>query len=792
MSGFVMEIRFMFPKVRRRRGTLSWPRVGATLAAALLSLGLTSDARAQSGSGVIEGTVSAVGSDGQPFRIPGVALQLRSASPGTDPTSSFSNEAGEYTFRGLQQGAYTLEASLQGFKTVTKTIVLEAGRSVVEDIRLDLEGVHEEITITAPAADGLQERQTAPPAEIQQRTMRQLPLVTEHFQSALPLVPGVVRGPDGLLNVKGARESQNGLRVNTASVADPVTGQFAFRLPIEAVQSLQIVTSPYAPEYGQVSGGITKIETNAGTNQWKFEVQNLEPRIRWRGGQEKGIESWTPRAAVGGPLVPQTLTLFESVEYQFTKTRVEGLPALESDTKLESLSSFTRVDWTAGRADYLSVAVAVFPQKLGFLGLDTFNPQPVTPNLRQRGYLWTTTERHVLHNAFLESHVSVTQLDTDVFPSTTGPAMILASEQNAGSYFNSQRRNTRRYEGLGEYSVTPGALGGSHLVKIGVGASHDSFNGDTESRSVVIVRADGSRAEEIDFPGPTTLSREKTDVLAFIQDAWTVQNRLTLDYGVRYDWDNVASAHHVAPRLGFAFVPSPGGRIVARGGVALFYDKITLNAATFDALPARIVTRYGRDGRTLIGLPIIERPVVDGSRLRNPESVVWNLEVDRKLTRRLALRVGYQQRAGSRELVVDPRTDPALGGVLLLANAGRSRYRELEFVGRYQAATNQLVVSYVRSTATGELNDLNAFFANVENPVIRPNERSRLPFDAPNRFLAWASSICRVDSASLRSSRCATDSRCRSSMRTMTSSASAIGRAGSPTSSRSTCRRGST
>lgn len=707
----------------------------------IISIGLTSAAAADAQPAPparVQGAVSGAGPDGEPFRIPGVSLRLTPTSGRAAPIELVSNDRGEFEFTDLPPGGYTLEAQLGGFGPFVATVKVGPGATVAQDVELQLATIREEVTVMASADDGLQERQTAPPVEIQQQTTQQVPIASEHFENALPLVPGVLRGADGLLNVKGARESQSGLKVNNANVADPVTGEFTFRLPIEAVQSLQVMTSPYAPEYGQVSGGITKIETTAGTNQWKFQAQNFEPRLRRRDGKFRGIESWTPRVAVGGPLVRQKLTLFEAIEYQFTKTRVEGLPALEGDTKLESLSTFTQVDWMAGSSDHLTTAVAVFPQKRGFLGLNTFNPQPVTPNLRQRGYLWTTTERRVLNaSSLLESHVSVKQLDTDVFPSAAGPLMILAPGQNAGGYFNSQRRNSRRYEGLGEYIMTPAAFGGSHLVKIGAGVSHDSYNGETESRPVVIVRADGSRAQQIDFGGAASLSRDKTDALAFVQDAWSATSRLTLDYGVRYDYDTVASAHHVAPRLGFSFVPTADSRTVVRGGAGLFYDKITLNAATFDQFPTQVVTRYGLDGRSVVGLPLVERPVFEGGRLRNPESVAWNLELDRELTSRVVLRAGYQQRQGSRELIVDPRTDAAGQGVLLLANAGRSRYRELELTGRYHAGANQLVVSYVRSAATGDLNDLNGFFANVENPVIRPNEHSRLPSDAPNRFLAW-------------------------------------------------------
>jgi len=50
---------------------------------------------------------------------------------------------------------------------------------------------------------------------------------------------------------------------------------------------------------------------------------------------------------------------------------------------------------------------------------------------------------------------------------------------------------------------------------------------------------------------------------------------------------------------------------------------------------------------------------------------------------------------------------------------------------------DELVASYVRSSATGDLNDFNSFFGNLENPVIPRNERSHLPWNAPNRFLFW-------------------------------------------------------
>ena len=83
------------------------------------------------------------------------------------------------------------------------------------------------------------------------------------------------------------------------------------------------------------------------------------------------------------------------------------------------------------------------------------------------------------------------------------------------------------------------------------------------------------------------------------------------------------------------------------------------------------------------------------------------------------------------------RNETASGNLLSLANSGRDFYREFQITGRYQIGRQTLNASYVRSKATGDLNDFNQFFGNDPQAVIQPNSRGPLAFDAPNRFLAW-------------------------------------------------------
>jgi hypothetical protein len=134
-------------------------------------------------------------------------------------------------------------------------------------------------------------------------------------------------------------------------------------------------------------------------------------------------------------------------------------------------------------------------------------------------------------------------------------------------------------------------------------------------------------------------------------------------------------------------------------------------------------------------VPQLQRLALLDSKLRTPRSVNWNVQVDREWIKNLFVRVGYQQRQGRREFVLNPIEQNG-ESILGLNNSGSSRYRELEVTAKYNFREHdEFIASYVRSSAIGDLNDFNSYFGNFENPIIRTNERSRLPFDAPNRFL---------------------------------------------------------
>jgi hypothetical protein len=114
------------------------------------------------------------------------------------------------------------------------------------------------------------------------------------------------------------------------------------------------------------------------------------------------------------------------------------------------------------------------------------------------------------------------------------------------------------------------------------------------------------------------------------------------------------------------------------------------------------------------------------------------LELDRQIFAGLSLRAAYEERNTADDFVVSPFS-AGTTGVLRVSNDGSDSYREFQLAGRYKIRQSVLNASYVRSRAFGDLNDVNQFFGNLAQPVIEPDARGRLPFDAPNRFLFWGS-----------------------------------------------------
>jgi hypothetical protein len=663
--------------------------------------------------------------------------------------STVSSELGEYSFTGLEPGEYELTVALAGFETEVRRVELRPKAGAHLEIQLRPKAQREEVVVKAhvPGID-VTEASPASPA-LSQQTLQSAPLVNERFEDALPLIPGVVRGPDGLINIKGARAAQAGTLVNSVSAIDPVTGQSAISLPLEAVESVKVLADPFSAEYGRFAGGITEVQTRKGTDEWKVLFTNFFPRIRVREGSIMGLESITPRLTFAGPLRKGKLYLFQSFDYRFVRTPVSSLPEFRRDQQFETFDSYTQFDWSINANHYLVGSLSLYPQNLKFVNLNTFNPESVTPNFRQRGYFVALNERAIFsRGGFLESSLSVKRYDAHVFPvEALPPEFSLFPEQNFGSWYNRQDRESHLYQWSQTYHVHPVQAGGTHLVELGYSYARSDYDGSVFNNPVVVVREDPltglptTTSQRITFTGLAPLSTDQNQLTFFVQDKWSLHPRFTLTLGARFDRDDLSSdTLNPAPRLAFVFAPTRDNKTAIRGGVGLFYDKIPLGIATFPAYPAETITRFASDGITVVDGPttFVHRLIAtDGGGLHVPYSLAWDFQIDRELGHGVLVRFGYEQRETHRDFVVEP-FENASGGQFQLLNNGRQSYREFQWTLRWQARERTTVfTSFVRSRTNGDLNSFEQYFGNYSIPILRPNERGPLPYHAPNRFLFW-------------------------------------------------------
>jgi TonB dependent receptor/Carboxypeptidase regulatory-like domain len=682
-------------------------------------------------SGSIRGNVFTATQNGEPAVLPGARIVLH----GLINKETESDAQGAFAVDNLPPGMYDIEASAPGLNAVL-AVEVKPGEASFVPIELTMAAVESSVTVAANDVPTIEE--SAQKNTITQSVVEEAPNQNEKIDSLLPLVPGVVRGPDGRINMKGAQATQAGWLVNSANVTDPATGGQAINLPIDVVSSVQVISNPYDPEYGKFTGAVSSVETRT-SNLEKFHLsaQNFVPRARDRDGHIVGIGAFTPRVTLTGPIVRDRLAFTQSFEYRFVRTPVESLPPLQRDSKLESFDSFSQFDLKINEKQTATLSVAVFPQKLDYLGLNTFNPQPSTPNFHQRGYQISAQHHFAFESgALLTSQLAYDSFNADLFANSKNPYRLLV-ETTEGGFFNQQNRDTDRVEWQEIYQSSTRHFYGTHQLKAGFDFSHSSYDGHQEFLPVDIVGVAGSPLRRIDFSAATNFSVHQNEFAWFLGDQWTPSSRITFDFGLRFDRDSVTDSTHAAPRAALTLALTSDRKTLLKAGAGLFYDRVPLNAPALPRFPDRTILTFDPAGAVLSSVPYSN--VIDGG-LQNPRSETWNVEVDRQVMEHLLVRVAYQQRNTVHDLVLDPLTN-ANGSFLSLDSRGRDFYREFQITGRYQIGHHTLNASYVRSKATGDLNDFNQFFGNNPQPVIEADARGPLPFDAPNRFLAWGEFI---------------------------------------------------
>ena len=686
--------------------------------------------------------------------LPGATCQLLNSISAVAAMAT-TNERGVAEFAAtIPAATYTLRVESQGFETFTKeTVIIKEGALTEIAVSLSVASVAANVTISTPLdeATTVESGASTPAGNLQRDALQRLPLATARVDEALPLVPGVIRSSTGEISIAGATEQQSALLVNGLNASDPASGNFRLNLPIDSVESVQVFQQPYTAEYGQFIGGVTKVETRRGGDTWHAELNDFFPDLRVKGGKIVGIAEDTPRLNFNGPLIKDRLFLSQSITYTIAKQPVRGLSFPENETKRESQSYFSQFDLILSHRHTQAFTLGYFPERDQYVNLDFFRPQGVTPNYRQKNYVFTARDHFEILGGLLESSFSFKRFNANVWGQGTNEQTLTPTVER-GNYFATQDRHSRRLELFEVYTFAAKRfLLTRHEIKVGLDFNSVTSSLDYAARPVNVVRADGTLAERIVFRTPRLIKADNREYVAFAQDRLFVRPNLSFDLGLRYEDQRIAEEMNLSPRAGFAWSPFEGDRTVLRGGVGLFYDKVPLNLRSFARYPSRTVTRYAADGVTEIDSTHFFNVLVDTAPVEPldfrrrptdagfvPENLRWNIQLDQIVTPWLNLRANLTASRTNHIYVVNPELDFRGRSGIVLRSAGQATYRALELTARFRLPNkDEIFVSYVRSRARGDLNDFNSYFGDFGQPLIRANQYSNSPTDVPNRLIAW-------------------------------------------------------
>lgn len=658
---------------------------------------------------------------------------------------------GEATASNLPLKSFELEISKDGFEPVSREIVPANGESSIEVEVALVPKLQNRETVVVKGTETL-DKGGASSQEVDRQQAKESTERPATVADALPLLAGVVRGPEGL-SIAGAGEKHTALLVNSVDNTDPATGEFGLTIPIDAIDNMSVTATPYLAQYGGFSGAVVSTVTRGGGDKWNFELNDPFPEFRIRSLHLQGLRSVSPHVNFSGPLLHKELYFAQSTEVVVDKNPVLVLPFPFNETKTTSVNSFSQLDLVVSPSHTLTGTFHIAPQTIKFDGLNFFNPQPVTPNLDLRSSALAVTDRLGLGGGVLQSTVASEGFKLDVAGQGTAE-MIITPLGNQGNYFSSQSRQSSRFEWIENYTLKPLQFKGMHTIQFGTTASHSEDTGSFFARPVLIQDANGVLLRRINFIGGQPFSRTDLELAAFGEDHWAVGHSLSLDSGMRVEQQGITATWRLAPRLGFVWLPPLGGKkTTVRGGTGVFYDRVPLDVYAFQNYPRQVVTTFDPSGAIIDGPTTFFNVIMASdhnyatvhrrNRAGNfaPYSIGSSLEVEHMIAPVFKVSAKYSVRNSHGLVTVFPGVLKNGLDALIERDAGNAQYHELSLTTQLGKPNGRKVFfSYVRSSSRGDLNESGDYVGNLPFPIVRPNFFSNLAGDVPNRILIWGES----------------------------------------------------
>ncbi len=561
---------------------------------ALFVLGCATFVSAQTTTATLLGTIT----DAQQAALPGVTVTARNVETGLEATSA-TDGSGRYRIAALRPGTYELTAELAGFVAQTRrAIQLFVGQEATIDLTLQVAGVQEAVTVTATTP--LVETTKSEVSNVVDRAqIDSLPLNGRNFADLTRLTPDVMSS-DRI----GGMESS----LSNTYLIDGVTNDRAWTggnragYSAENIREFRVITQQFAAEFGQAAGGIVNVVTRAGTNAFQHRLflyhrdDALDARRAFATAKAP-FERQQFGGFGGGPLKRDSLFYFGSYEgTRQDETAVVNTPVQRGEfpQPFRQHLAFGRVDYQIRPAHSLTVRFNEERSDTTNSGVGGRSTVEYGATAFSRNHDFYAALTSVLGaNRLNELRLQLARRPGGSLPNTPGaPELSFASSNQGKNTGHPNVTTEKRFQIVDNFSWTTRAWGGEHSFKAGMDFSRvmlDGFFCNFCDGQFIFPRDTYDSADPRTYPtlytrriGSSDFEIPNTLYAAFLQDSWQPTRAVTVNAGVRYDYERYAGGRvtdtdNLSPRLAVAVDPSGTGRTVLRGGAGLFQDQITLN-----------------------------------------------------------------------------------------------------------------------------------------------------------------------------------------------------------------------
>ncbi|KRF01214.1 hypothetical protein ASG87_12470 [Frateuria sp. Soil773] len=534
---------------------------------------------------------------------PGIDVVARNTATGSTRRAR-SGADGSYTLVGLPPGTYQVDAGGVS-KTVTLTVAstatldlkpaAAAGTAVTPAGAKTLGGVSVSATtlreVKTPEVGGT----------ISLRQIQTVPQISRNFLEFADTVPGMVftSDKDGNTSLRGGAMNNSSVNVFIDGVGQKsyvkeggVAGQIGSQgnpFPQLAIGEYKVITSNYKAEYDQISSAAVTAQTKSGTNEFHGEAfdRYTNDAFRERTPNERANHNKATSEekefgfALGGPIVKDKAHFFVTYEGKRFTTPIAVIPAADATPGVPYLPPevrsqfgsanlpfkenlyFGKIDWEPTDRDRFEASAQIRKEdQYGGIGdQDAPSAAYVTKNNDKRYSVRWQHSGEAFYNELIATYEDSFNAPTArnlgngidytwALPNSD-PALI---NTGAASPLATQNKGQKGPSFEDNLTFNDLEWHGNHVVKLGIKKKNINLEAadaaDINPQFTYNVTPDGTDAipYKAFFTKPVTglgltpsVKTKSHQFGAYIQDDWDVTDKLTLNLGVRWDYERTPS-----------------------------------------------------------------------------------------------------------------------------------------------------------------------------------------------------------------------------------------------------------